>query len=76
MIGFYHKDDTYLGDGLYLSVENNTIILYAWNCVDKPKCAVYLEPEVYNALLKSVYDLTITDRLRGFLPSAAIPIVS
>ena len=52
-MSFYHKDDIYLGDSVYLSKEEDHIILYTYNGVGKPSNTIHIEPEVYRALIKN-----------------------
>lgn len=66
MPGFYHSDDKYLGDSVYVSQENNSIILYTYNGVGKPSHTIVLEKEVYDALTQYIATHAGIGELRGW----------
>jgi len=47
------RTKVYLGDSVYADIENGMIKLTTEDCVDESN-TIYLEPEVYNALVQYV----------------------
>lgn len=63
-MSFYHKDDIYLGDSVYLSKEEGTIILYTYNGMGKPSNTITIEPKVYDALIRNTPAMASLQRNR------------
>lgn len=59
-MSFYHKDDKYLGDSVYVSKEGESIILYTYNGMGKPSNTIHLDEEVQDAFLKYIDKYTDT----------------
>jgi hypothetical protein len=59
-------DATYLGDSVYVRAESGMIELLTWNgYADDPRNRIYLEPEVYQALLTWVADQQARSHVEG-----------